>query len=79
MDCDQSLLLLSDYRDGALDDGSRTLVIAHLDCCPPCKCVFTDIEMIVVTANKFRDEDGITYPDEDIFWQRITITKSTIN
>jgi predicted anti-sigma-YlaC factor YlaD len=79
MDCDQSLSLLSDYRDGALDDGNRDLIIKHLDGCPPCKCVFTDIESIVVTASAFRDEDGISYPDEEIFWQRITITKTTIH
>jgi predicted anti-sigma-YlaC factor YlaD len=79
MDCDQSLSLLSDFRDGALDDGNRASVSQHLDGCPPCKGVFTDIETIVVTARTFRDEDGISYPDEDIFWQRITVSKTTIH
>jgi predicted anti-sigma-YlaC factor YlaD len=79
MDCEQSLSLLSDLRDGALDDGSRSLVTKHLDDCPPCKCVFTDIETIIVTASKFRDEDGVSYPDEEIVWQRITVTKTTFN
>jgi predicted anti-sigma-YlaC factor YlaD len=79
MDCDQSLSLLSDYRDGALDGENRDLVAKHLDGCPPCKCVFTDIETIVVTASAIRSEDGISYPDEDTFWQRITVTRTTFH
>lgn len=79
MDCDQSLSLLSDYRDGVLDDGNRSLISEHLDGCPPCKCVYMDIETIILTASTFSSEDGITYPDEDIFWQRITVTKRTVH
>jgi predicted anti-sigma-YlaC factor YlaD len=79
MDCAQSLLLLSDYRDGALDDGNRTLVSQHLDGCPPCQCIYKDIETIILTASTFRNEDGISYPDEEIFWQRITVTTRTIH
>jgi predicted anti-sigma-YlaC factor YlaD len=79
MDCDQSLSLLSDYRDGALDDGNRSLISEHLDGCPPCKCVYTDIETIILTASTFSSEDGINYPDEEIFWQRITVTKRTVH
>jgi predicted anti-sigma-YlaC factor YlaD len=79
MDCSESLSLLSDYRDGGLDDGHRTLVSQHLDGCPPCKCIFTDIETIIITARSFVAEDGVSYPDEDIFWQRITVTKRTVH
>lgn len=77
MDCADSLSLLSDYRDGALDEGNRSMVSEHLDCCPPCKCVFTDIESIVMTASTFRTEDGITYPDETLTWQRVSIKQRT--
>jgi predicted anti-sigma-YlaC factor YlaD len=77
MDCADSLSLLSDYRDGALDDVNRSLVSEHLDGCPPCKCVFTDIESIVMTASTFRTEDGITYPDEKVVWQRVSIKQRT--
>jgi predicted anti-sigma-YlaC factor YlaD len=79
MDCSESLLLLSDYRDGGLDDDNHTLISQHLDGCPPCKCIFTDIEAIIVMARSFTSEDGVSYPDEDIFWQRITVTKRTIH
>ncbi|MCA1630200.1 MAG: zf-HC2 domain-containing protein [Acidobacteria bacterium] len=79
MDCAEYLSLLSDYRDGSLDDGNRSRVSQHLDGCPPCKCVFTDIETIVTTASGFRAEDGISYPDEETFWQRITVTARTIH
>ncbi|HEX8161241.1 MAG TPA: zf-HC2 domain-containing protein [Pyrinomonadaceae bacterium] len=77
MDCAEYLSLLSDYRDGALNDDHRLRVSQHLDGCPPCKCVFTDIETIITTASGFRTEDGISYPDEEVFWQRITVTKRT--
>lgn len=79
MDCAKSLSLLSDYRDGALDDGNRTLVGQHLDGCPPCMCIFKDIETIIITARAFASEDGVAYPDEEIFWQRITITRGTVH
>ena len=79
MDCSESLPLLSDYRDGALDDGNRALVSEHLDGCPPCKCVYTDIEKIVLTASSFRTEDGLSYPDETLVWERISIKKRTIH
>ena len=79
MDCAEYLSLLSDYRDGALEDGHRTRVSQHLDGCPPCKCIFTDIETIVTTASGFRNEDGISYPDEEVFWQRITVTTRPIH
>jgi anti-sigma factor RsiW len=79
MDCAEYLSLLSDYRDGALDDGNRSRISEHLDGCPPCKCVSADIETIVTTARGFRTEDGISYPDEEVFWQRITVTTRTIH
>ncbi|MDQ3907928.1 MAG: zf-HC2 domain-containing protein [Acidobacteriota bacterium] len=79
MDCEKSLSLLSDYRDGALDGEHRDLVARHLDGCPPCKCVFTDIDTIVVTARTIAGEDGVSYPDEETFWQRITVTRTALN
>ena len=78
MDCAQSLALLSEYRDGALDEEYRALVSEHLAKCPPCLVVFQDIDLIVVSAGIIRGEDGITYPDENVLWQRLRITRATI-
>ncbi len=79
MDCEQSWSLLSDFRDGVLDEGNRTLLSQHLDGCPPCACILKDIETIVITARAFGSEDGIPYPDEETFWQRITVTRTALN
>ena len=79
MDCAESLGMLSDFRDGSLEEQHRSLVSQHLSLCPPCMGVFQDIESIIVTAGGFRTEDGISYPDENTVWERITITKRTVH
>ena len=71
MDCEKSLELLSDYHAGALGDDDCAGVRQHLDDCPPCKDVYVDVETIVVSATHLRSEDGISFPDETIIWQRI--------
>lgn len=78
MDCAQSLALLSEYRDNALDESYQALVREHLEKCPPCLVIFQDIDLIVVSANIIRGEDGIAYPDENVLWQRLRINKATI-
>ena len=78
MDCAQSLLLLSEYRDGMLDEAYHSLIKDHLANCPPCLIIFEDIELIVTSAGVIRDEDAISYPDENIIWQRIRVTRTTI-
>jgi predicted anti-sigma-YlaC factor YlaD len=78
MECAKSLLMLSEYRDGALDEEYRTLVKEHLENCPPCLVIFRDIDLIVMSAPAIGGEDGIAFPDENAIWQRMRITKITI-
>lgn len=79
MDCAQSLIKLSEYRDKALDEEYSALVKEHLEKCPPCLVIFQDLELIVTSAPAIRSEDGIAFPDENVIWQRMRITKLTIN
>lgn len=78
MDCDRSLELLSDFRDGLLGDDDRTLVDGHLSDCDPCAGIFKDLEAIVVIAQTFSVEHEINFPDEETFWQRITVARGLI-
>lgn len=71
MDCEQSLELLSEYHAGALGERERDGVRGHLDGCPPCQCVYVDVETIIVSATILRAEEGISFPDETLVWQRI--------
>lgn len=77
MDCVQSLLLLSDYHDGSLDEEPRSLIIIHLEECPPCMGIFKDLQVIVTSATVIRGEDGITFPDENLIWQRMQIIRTS--
>jgi len=76
MDCAKSLELLSEFRDGLLGDSERALVSAHLALCPPCMGIFKDLDSIVLAAASFISEDGISFPDETVFWQRISIKRT---
>jgi len=71
MDCEESLELLSEYHADALGDPARDGVRAHLDGCPPCCDVLHDVEAIVVSAPSLREEQSISFPDENAVWQRI--------
>lgn len=77
MDCVQSLLLLSDYHDGSLDEEPRSLIIIHLEECTPCMGIFKDLQVIVTSATVIRGEDGITFPDENLIWQRMQIIRTS--
>jgi predicted anti-sigma-YlaC factor YlaD len=79
MDCAESLRLLSEYRDKALDDEYYALVKKHLEECPPCMVIYQDLDLIVMSAPVITNEDGIAFPDENVIWQRMSITKLTIN
>lgn len=78
-ECEKSLELLSDLRDGMLVETEVAWVRTHLDGCVGCKDVFTDIETIVLTASTLRTENGFAYPDEEIIWQRIGITRRIVH
>jgi hypothetical protein len=79
MDCAKSLLLLSEYRDKALDEEYNALLKEHLEKCPPCMVIYQDIDLIVVSAPAISSEEGINFPDENVIWQRMRITKLTVN
>ena len=70
-DCEKSLGLLSDFRDGGLDELEVTWIKAHLDGCGDCHGIFKELDMIVATAGSLRVEDAIAFLDEDIVWVRI--------
>jgi predicted anti-sigma-YlaC factor YlaD len=76
MDCANSLELLSEFRDGRLGEGDRTLVSAHLAICPPCMGIFKDLNSIVAAATSFLSEDGIAFPDELVVWQRLSLKRT---
>ena len=75
-DCEKSLDLLSDFRDGALGELDVTWIRAHLDGCHDCDGVFKDLDMIVATAGALRVEDAIAFPDEDAVWVRIGMKRT---
>lgn len=71
MDCAKSLELLSEYSAGSLGDNDVIFVRTHLTACADCDGVFRDLKLIVQAAISMRAENGIAYPDEDGFWQRL--------
>ena len=79
MDCDESVALLSEFREGTLNEMVLVEIRAHLAECPPCMDVFIDLEAIVVAASGLRSEQEITFPDEMVIWQRMSIHKRTIH
>ena len=78
MDCAKYLELLSDYCDGALDADTRHLVQTHLKDCIPCDGVSRELDSIVRTAVILRSET-ISFPDEEVIWQRLSLTKQIIH
>ncbi len=78
MDCSKSLELLSEFRDGLLGESDKALVSAHLAICVPCMGIFKDLDSIVAAASSFlRGEDGISFPDETIIWERVSVKRTT--
>ena len=78
IDCEKSISMLSDFRDGVLDEDNHLFVRMHLDCCPPCHGIFRDLELLIITATELRISPAINFPDEEIIWRRISIEKRTI-
>lgn len=79
MDCAKSLELLSDFHDNGLDEALRVEVRTHLDECLPCAGVFRDLDTIVLAATVLRSEPGINFPDEQLIWQRMSISRGTVH
>lgn len=79
MDCSKSLELLSDYRAGTLEESEITLVRTHLSGCQDCDGVFKDLELILQAAASLRNSNGFSYPDENIVWQRLSLSNKPIH
>jgi anti-sigma factor ChrR (cupin superfamily) len=80
MDCTKSLELLSEFRDGALDETGRMEVHTHLTLCGPCADIFNDLDSIVLAATALRSsEQEIAFPDEQVIWQRMNFAGRTIH
>jgi predicted anti-sigma-YlaC factor YlaD len=79
MDCAKSLELLSDFRDGRLEEPLSLEVKTHLARCYPCAGVFRDLDSIVLAALSLRTEPGVSFPDERLIWQRMSIGKGTVH
>jgi predicted anti-sigma-YlaC factor YlaD len=79
MDCSKSLELLSEYRAGALEESELILVRTHLSGCEDCDGVFKDLELILQAAASLRNSNGFAYPDENVVWQRLSLSKGPIH
>ena len=79
MECAESVALLSEYREGTLDEMLLIEVRAHLSICPPCMDVYVDLETIVVAASSLREEQNISFPDETVIWRRMGVARRTIH
>lgn len=78
MECAESLALLSDLHDGMLPELMQAMVREHLSLCPPCKGVYIELETIILTAKALSDDAGLTFPDETIIWQKLSITRGGV-
>ena len=79
MDCSESLELLSEYRAGALGESETLLIRAHLSGCIDCDGVFKDLELILQAAASLRQTNGYAYPDENVIWQRLSLSNKPIH
>ena len=77
MDCAKSIELLSDFRDGWLDQEEQEQVRVHLITCTPCVQVYRDLDTIVITAKVFCTEQEIVFPDETALWERMGLAKNS--
>lgn len=79
MNCAKSLELLSEFHDNALAEEEKTAVHNHLSECPPCEDVLNDLDRIVIAASILKIEPEISFPDENVFWHRLSIVRRTIH
>jgi hypothetical protein len=75
MDCAKSLELLSEYRANALEETDSVFVRTHLTGCIDCHEVYEELNLILQATHILREADGISYPDESAFWQRLNLSK----
>ncbi len=74
MNCSQTVELLSEYYVEALDETTIVEVKTHLLECQPCDGVYEDMTLIVTTARILRNGDHLSYPDEQVLWQRLSVS-----
>lgn len=79
MDCEKSIEMLSDYHDGALDEGWRVEISLHLAGCGPCAGLYGDLDIIIVAANSLSIEQSISFPDEELLWQRLKLADAGVH
>ncbi len=80
MECVDSIGLLSEYHAGSLDETMTLEIHVHLGKCPPCMGLMSDLEIIIGTARLLRDENfGIDFPNENVLWRRIVISRTVVN
>ena len=79
MDCTESIILLSEFHDDALDEHRRVEVQTHLSDCPPCADVLRDLDEIVHRAVTLREYQEINFPDEDVLWLRMGLRERKIH
>ncbi len=70
MNCEKCQELLSDYLDGALGNGERAALAAHLGSCLACADVREELRSIVAVAHASR-EQLVAPPDGRALWLRI--------
>lgn len=70
MNCTKSVVLLSDFHDGLLNDMETAQVRTHLLICRSCREISHDLELIIAAAAELRDEGSVTCPNEKVSWQR---------
>lgn len=79
MKCTESITLLSDFRDGQLGNAEQTEMRTHLEKCPPCAGIFSELDTIVLIALALREDQKIDFPDENLIWQRMRLSNPTIH
>ena len=79
MDCAESVAKLSEYHDEELAAEQAVQVRAHLAACAPCDGVYRELDEIVVAASSLGVEASVSYPNEDVLWQRLAITNRIIH
>lgn len=79
MDCDKCLETLSEYQSGALGENDSVFIRKHLEICIGCLDVFKDLDIIVKTALLVREENGVSYPDEQALWSRLNLNGGLVH
>ncbi len=80
MNCAQSVELMSDFQAGTLEEAEGHGVRLHLTDCPPCAAIMNELLAIIGTATLLRRGETtsvITFPDENVIWQRVRASLNT--